>query len=92
MSRVSSEAICMMCHLSSECSGCCRVCKKKQCNGGRQLCLINDKGQLARLESWKYIVVTTDRYAEMYKTFCGKNKDPFNILKILEEKQLMIFF
>jgi hypothetical protein len=45
--------VCLMCHLSSGCKGCCKTCKSK-CNAG-QLCQIGIDNQADRLESWLWI-------------------------------------
>lgn len=61
------DEICMMCHLSSGCSGCCKHCKQ-QCNS-HQVCQIGVTGQADRLASWLKIIsnqeVETDIQLEL---------------------------
>lgn len=55
---VSREQACIMCHLSSECSGCCLQCKNGHCQG--QACsqpFRETEGE--RWETWMYLVGTT---------------------------------
>ena len=48
--------ICGMCHCSSECQNCCKVCSKS-CNGGQMCGLLQAaEEQVSRLEAWIYIV------------------------------------
>jgi hypothetical protein len=49
-----NKDICMMCHLSSECGGCCKTCKNK-CNSC-QVCQIGVQWQAERLAAWLKIV------------------------------------
>ncbi len=55
---VTREQACVMCHLSSECEGCCLKCKKGNCAG--QVCSQSTRdhdGQ--RFLTWIYLVKTT---------------------------------
>jgi len=54
----SGEEICRMCHLSSNCAGCCKKCQHK-CNS-EQVCMIGQTGQYDRWQTWKRIVADTD--------------------------------
>ena len=51
-----SGDICMMCHFSSECDGCCMKCKK-ECNS-KQICGLKGKpeDQTERLQAWLSII------------------------------------
>lgn len=54
---VTPEQACIMCHLSSECGGCCLKCDKaaKKCAG--QSCSQSDReNQGARWATWMYLV------------------------------------
>ena len=52
---VTPEQACIMCHLSSECGGCCQKCKKDGCHG--QLCSQPGRDHMGqRWETWIYIV------------------------------------
>ena len=52
---VTEEEACMMCHLSSECGGCCAKCGMK-CSSV-QLCSQSNRGsQTERLKTWLYLV------------------------------------
>lgn len=55
---VTREQACIMCHLSSECGGCCLTCKKDGgCQG--QACSQPFRGhEGARFETWMWLVKT----------------------------------
>lgn len=55
---VTAEESCMMCHLSSECNGCCKTCNSDTCNG--QICgQPMREYESERLSTWLYLVNTT---------------------------------
>ena len=59
---VTPEQACIMCHLSSECGGCCRECaaRGKTCSNLAQLCSREDmESQGPRWDSWIALVRTT---------------------------------
>jgi len=62
---VTKEEQCMMCHFSSECEGCCKVCKKP-CNIG-QICGISDDpvGSIQRLQAWRHIIKDCASFNEL---------------------------
>ncbi len=60
-----NKEICMMCHLSSECDGCCKTCKNK-CNG-HQVCQIGVDGQADRLAAWMSIVEKNKKMSHLSK-------------------------
>lgn len=54
---VTKEQACIMCHLSSECDGCCLKCKDDNCEGQRCSQPFRDyDGQ--RFETWIWLVKT----------------------------------
>ena len=56
----------MMCHFSSECGNCCKICQSK-CNGN-QICGVNNDDEQAkdRLEAWLEII-EIDRMSHLKK-------------------------
>lgn len=61
---VTPEQACFMCHLSSECAGCCRKCHK--CTG--QACSQeNLETQQSRWDTWMYLVANTPALAHLKK-------------------------
>jgi len=60
-----NKEICMMCHFSSECEGCCKNCKE-QCNG-HQVCQIGVDGQADRLAAWMSIVEKNEGMSHLRK-------------------------
>lgn len=56
--------ICIMCHLSSECSKCCRICNNL-CNEA-QVCMQGAKEQYERWRSWIDVVETNNRYKQLF--------------------------
>jgi len=60
------EEICMMCHFSSECDGCCKRCENF-CNS-EQTCMQGKKGQFQRLQSWMSII-NSDKYFDYLKKY-----------------------
>lgn len=61
---ISREQACILCHLSSECGGCCAKCMasngKGSCNG--QLCSLPSRDQDGqRWDSWMWLVKTQDQ-------------------------------
>lgn len=60
-----NKEICMMCHFSSECDNCCKICKEK-CNTG-QVCQIGIKGQANRLNAWMDIVLHNENFDRLKK-------------------------
>lgn len=65
-----NKEICMMCHFSSECGKCCKICND-QCNG-KQHCQIGVSGQADRLGSWMDIVLNNVEFARL-KCFIDEN-------------------
>ena len=61
-----NKEICMMCHFSSLCGNCCKMCKD-QCNS-KQHCQIGVGEQADRLSAWMAIVLNNEYYAHM-RTF-----------------------
>ena len=62
---VTREQACIMCHLSSECGGCCIRCRKEGCQG--QLCsppYRDFEGQ--RFEAWMWLVKTHYRHLRKF--------------------------
>lgn len=54
---VTDEQSCIMCHLSSNCAGCCKKCRNPSCSG--QMCSIPfAKDETARWNTWMYLVRT----------------------------------
>ena len=53
--KPTKEEICIMCHLSSECDGCCKKCKQT-CNA-KQYCGNDGTDQTERLQAWTEIVL-----------------------------------
>lgn len=68
--EVTAEQACIMCHLSSECSGCCRKCiedgKNGSCNS-RQLCTQGSLEQSKRWNAWIYHLKTFDYSKRLIK-------------------------
>ncbi len=61
----SNKEICMMCHFSSECEGCCKTCKNK-CNG-HQVCQIGVDRQADRLDTWTSIIEKNEGMSHLRK-------------------------
>lgn len=57
---ISREQACILCHLSSECAGCCVDCTAEGMNdgcNGRQECTLPSRGHNGqRWETWMYLV------------------------------------
>lgn len=54
---ISREQACILCHLSSECGGCCRKCTKNDCNG--QLCSQASRNYDGkRWDTWMHLIST----------------------------------
>lgn len=82
---VTKEQACVMCHLSSECFGCCVKCKAEDKNGtcGGQSCSLQSRdtdGQ--RWDAWMYLVATSlpelkkfipKKYRKSLKLLYGNN-------------------
>lgn len=47
------KEVCWMCHLSSGCLKCCKICNAR-CNAG-QFCMIGVNNQSDRFESWRFL-------------------------------------
>lgn len=64
--------ICLMCHLSTECRGCCLVCRHQKTCASAQLCAFESDRQIetTRWEAWMSIIENT----EYYKTLINKFK------------------
>ncbi len=62
---VTKEEQCMMCHFSSECEGCCKICQK-DCNV-RQVCSLPDDpiDSIPRLQAWRSIVKDCPGFNEL---------------------------
>ena len=59
---VTKEQACIMCHLSSECSGCCVKCRAEKKNNtcyGQICSLLSMNHDGARWNTWIYLVATT---------------------------------
>lgn len=72
----SNKIICYMCHLSSNCGGCCKKCQD-ECNGGEQICMIGHVGQYDRWQAWKNIIADPDigtwEFTESQDDYANKN-------------------
>jgi hypothetical protein len=64
-SEPTTQQVCMMCHFSSECKGCCKRCTSK-CNSS-QICQKGVPGQSERLDTWLDIITTTPNLQELRK-------------------------
>lgn len=61
--EATNQDICMMCHFSSECDGCCSKCKEL-CNT-QQNCGIGKKQQAERLIAWRHIIKSNDVFKRL---------------------------
>lgn len=78
---ISREQACILCHLSAECTGCCKVCKE-QCQG--QMCsqpFREHEGQ--RWDTWMHILRHTG-LKELAKYITPELRKKYGIDKIIK--------
>lgn len=59
---ISKKQACILCHLSSECTGCCVKCKAENKNGtcyGQNCSLLTREHDGQRWDAWMHIVATS---------------------------------
>ena len=59
---ISKEQACILCHLSSECAGCCVKCKAENKNGtcyGQNCSIPSREHEGQRWDTWMYLVSTS---------------------------------
>jgi hypothetical protein len=78
MTEPTKDEICLMCHLSSECSGCCHYLCKNSC-ASAQVCMQDAIEQESRLDAWIHIIEDEEnsRYKQLVKKF-SKSKNRLN--------------
>nr|DAI98715.1 MAG TPA: hypothetical protein [Caudoviricetes sp.] len=81
---ISREQACILCHLSAECSGCCKVCKDRRCQG--QTCsqpFREHEGQ--RWDSWMHILRNT-KLKRLVKYIPPNLREKYGIDKMIKRK------
>ena len=81
---INNEQACMLCHFSSECSGCCIKCKKDGCQG--QNCSRPYKDiEGKRWEGWLYLIKTYKDMRRLLNYVTKEQIKKYHIDKYLRE-------
>lgn len=81
---ISAEQSCILCHLSSECGGCCASCHER-CSNSSQLCsrpMRDVEG--SRWNSWMYLIKNYEHIKELAKKVIpAEMRKKYNIDKLI---------